>query len=156
MIDVEIEDPAWTEALPKAEMFARGAALAALDKEEAGHEGVTILLTDDESVRDLNARFRGQDKLTNVLSFPAPDNPERFAGDVALAFGVCAREAAEQGKTLGDHLQHLVVHGVLHLLGYDHIGDDEAEVMEDLERAVLADLGVSDPYAAGEGEHERP
>ena len=156
MIDVEIEDAAWTDALPQAEMHARGAALAALDREGAGHESVTLLLTDDESVRELNARFRGQDKPTNVLSFPAPDNPERFAGDVALAYGVCAREAAEQGKTLGHHLQHLVVHGVLHLLGYDHIGDDEAEVMEDLERAVLADLGVPDPYAAGEGEHERP
>jgi len=156
VIDVEIEDPSWTDALPQAEMLARGAALMALDKEEAAHEGVTILLTDDESVRDLNARFRGQDKATNVLSFPAPDNPERFAGDIALAYGVCAREAAEQGKTLAQHLQHLTVHGVLHLLGYDHIGDDEAEVMEDLERAVLAELGVPDPYAAGEGEHERP
>lgn len=156
MIDVEIEDPAWTEALPQAEILARGAALAALDKEEAAHEDVTILLTDDESVRELNARFRGQDKPTNVLSFPAPDNPQRFAGDIALAYGVCAREAAEQGKSLAQHLQHLTVHGVLHLLGYDHIGDDEAEVMEDLERAVLAELGVPDPYAAGEGEHERP
>jgi len=156
LIDIEIEDPAWTEALPNAEMLARGAALMAQDKEDAAHESVTILLTDDESVRELNAQFRGQDKPTNVLSFPAPDNPERFAGDIALAFGVCAREAAEQGKSLAHHLQHLVVHGVLHLLGYDHIGDDEAEVMEDLERAVLAELGVPDPYAAGEGEHERP
>lgn len=156
MIDVEIEDPSWAEALPTVERLVRGAALAALDREGAGHEGVTILLTDDESVRELNGRFRAQDKPTNVLSFPAPDNPERFAGDVALAYGVCAREAAEQGKTLAAHVQHLTVHGVLHLLGYDHIGDDDAEVMEDLERAVLAELGVSDPYAAGEGEHERP
>ena len=156
MIDIEVEDPTWTEALPQAEMFVRGAALAALDREGAAHEGVTILLTDDDSVRALNAQFRGQDKPTNVLSFPAPDNPERFAGDVALAYGVCAREAAEQGKPIAHHLQHLTVHGVLHLLGYDHIGDDEAEVMEDLERAVLADLGVPDPYGAGEGEHERP
>ena len=156
MIDIEIEDPAWAEALPQAEMLARGAALAALDREGAGHEGVTILLTDDESVRELNAQFRGQDKPTNVLSFPAPDNPERFAGDVALAYGVCVREAAEQGKPLAHHLQHLTVHGVLHLLGYDHMRDDEAEVMEDLERAVLAGLDVPDPYAAGEGEHERP
>jgi len=156
LIDVEIEDPAWTAALPQAEMLARGAALAALDKEGAAHEAVTILLTDDESVRELNARFREKDAPTNVLSFPAPDNPERFLGDIAVAYGVCVREAAEQGKPLSHHLQHLTVHGVLHLLGYDHIGDDEAEVMEDLERAVLADLGVPDPYAAGEGEHERP
>lgn len=156
MIDVEVEDPAWSEALPDAERLARGAALMALDKEGAAHEDVTILLTDDESVRELNAQFRGQDKPTNVLSFPAPDNPERFAGDIALAYGVCAREAVDQGKTLAQHLQHLTVHGVLHLLGYDHIGNDEAEVMEGLERAVLADLGVPDPYGAGEGEHERP
>lgn len=156
MIDVEIEDDAWTAVLPKAEMLVRGAALAALDAEGAAHEGVTILLTDDETVRELNARFRGKDAPTNVLSFPAPHNPQRHLGDIALAYGVCGREAAEQGKPIGHHLQHLTVHGVLHLLGYDHIGDDEAEAMESLERAVLAGLGVPDPYAAGEGEHDRP
>jgi probable rRNA maturation factor len=155
LIDVEIEDDAWTAALPQAEMLARGAALAALDSQEAAHEGVTILLADDESVRELNARFRGKDTPTNVLSFPAPRNPEFHLGDLALAYGVCAREAAAQHKTLAHHLQHLVVHGVLHLCGHDHMGDDEAEAMEDLERAVLAGLGVPDPYAA-EGEHERP
>ncbi|MBI1200763.1 MAG: rRNA maturation RNase YbeY [Phenylobacterium sp.] len=137
-------------------MLARGAALAALDAEDAAHEGVTILLTDDETVRELNARFRQKDSATNVLSFPAPRNPERHLGDIALAYGVCAREAAEQGKRFEHHLMHLTVHGVLHLLGYDHIGDDDAEAMESLERAVLAGLGVPDPYAAGEGEHERP
>jgi probable rRNA maturation factor len=156
LIDVEIEDEAWTAALPQAETLARGAALAALDSEGAAHEGVTILLTDDGSVRDLNARFRQKDAPTNVLSFPAPRNPEFHLGDVALAYGVCAREAAEQGKPLAHHLQHLTVHGVLHLLGYDHMRDDEAEAMEGLERAVLAGLGVPDPYAAGEGEHDRP
>jgi len=118
---------------------------------EAGEElgSLTVLLTDDQSVRELNANFRGKDAATNVLSFPAPPNPEDHLGDVALAYGVCAREAAEQGKPLGHHLQHLTVHGVLHLLGYDHIGDDEAEAMEGLERTVLAGLGVPDPYAAG-------
>lgn len=154
MVDVEVEDPAWTAALPEAEKLARGAALAALDQEGAGHEGVTVLLADDAAVRELNARFRQQDKPTNVLSFPAPHNPERHLGDVALAYGVCAREAAEQGKPLAHHLQHLVVHGVLHLLGYDHMSEDEAGAMEGLERAVLAGLGVPDPYAAGEGEHD--
>jgi probable rRNA maturation factor len=154
LIDVDIEDPAWLEALPQAEMLARGAALMALDEEGAAHEGVSILLTDDAAVRELNARFRGKDAATNVLSFPAPRNPELHLGDIALAFGVCAREAAGQGKPLASHLQHLTVHGVLHLLGYDHIGDDEAEAMEGLERVVLAKLGVPDPYA-GEGDHER-
>jgi len=157
LIDVEVENPAWTAELPDAEALALAAALAALSRREAGSvPGVTILLTDDETVRDLNARFRGQDKPTNVLSFPAPANPEHFLGDIALAFGVCAREAAEQRKPIGDHLQHLVAHGVLHLLGYDHMSDGEAEAMEGLERIILAGLGVPDPYKAGEGDHERP
>jgi probable rRNA maturation factor len=106
------------------------------------------LLTDDKAIRDLNRRFRRQDKPTNVLSFPAPQNPERFLGDVALAYGVCAREAAEQGKPLQNHLQHLVAHGVFHLLGYDHETDAQAEEMEGLERGVMAGLGIPDPYAA--------
>ena len=156
MIDIEIEDPAWTQAEPATEALALAAAQAALASEGADAEGVTLLLTDDATVRELNARFRDQDKPTNVLSFPAPHNPERFLGDVALAYGVCAREAAEQGKPLAHHLQHLVAHGVLHLLGYDHISDDEAQAMEGLERVVLAGLGVPDPYSAGEGEDERP
>lgn len=160
MIDIEVEDPAWTTALADAETLVRGAAEAALRTspvEMAEVRGsITVLLTDDDSVRELNEQFREKDQPTNVLSFPAPPNPEDHLGDVALAYGVCAREAAEQGKPLSHHLQHLTVHGVLHLLGYDHISDDEAEVMEDLERSVLAGLGIPDPYAAGEGEHERP
>ena len=151
MIDVEVEDPAWTAALPQAQLMALRAAEAALAQEGAVGKGVTVLLTDDETVRDLNARFRRHDKPTNVLSFPAPANPERFLGDVALAFGVCAREAAEQGKPLGHHLQHLVAHGVLHLLGYDHETDIEAEAMEGLERLILAGLGVGDPYHGQQG-----
>ena len=151
MIDVEIEDDAWAKALPEAEPLARAAAEAALTGERAG--GVVVLLTDDETVRDLNARFRGKDKSTNVLSFPAGHNPEGLLGDVALAFGVCAREAAEQRKPLAHHLQHLVAHGVLHLVGYDHETDAEAEAMEALEREILAGLGVPDPYAAGQGDH---
>jgi len=152
-IDVEIEDPAWSAALPDAEALARIAADATLGKLP---RTVTLLLTDDASVRDLNARFRGQDKPTNVLSFPAPPNPEHHLGDVALAFGVCATEAADQGKPLAHHLQHLVAHGVLHLLGYDHMNDAEAHEMEGLERDILAGLGVPDPYLAGEGDDGRP
>lgn len=156
MIDIEVEDPAWLAALPGAEDVVRVAAEAALRAVPTGDAGITFLLTDDESVRELNARFRGKDSATNVLSFPAPPNPEDHLGDVALAYGMCVREADQQGKPLSNHLQHLTIHGVLHLLGYDHIGDDEAEVMEGLERAVLAGLGIPDPYAAGEGEHDRP
>jgi probable rRNA maturation factor len=141
---IEVEaDPAWETALPKAAELARIAGEAAL----AGPGGVAILLTDDATVHALNLRFRGKDNPTNVLSFPAPQNPEQHLGDVALAYGVCAREAAEQGKTLADHLQHLVAHGVLHLAGFDHETDHEAEAMEAREREILQRLGVSDPYA---------
>jgi len=143
MIDIEIEDEAWIAALPGAEALVLPAAEAALE----ARGGVTILLTDDDSVAELNERFRGKTGPTNVLSFPAPTNPEDHLGDIALAYGVCAREAAEQGKPLAHHLQHLVAHGVLHLLGYDHLTEAEAEAMEALERQILAGLGVPDPYA---------
>ena len=156
MIDIEIADAAWAGALPEVETLARASAEATLASEGAAGEGVSLLLADDATLRGLNARFRDQDKPTNVLSFPAPQNPECFLGDVALAYGVCAREAQEQGKPLAHHLQHLVAHGVLHLLGYDHMSDAEAEEMEGLERAVLASLGIPDPYASGEGDHDRP
>jgi probable rRNA maturation factor len=149
LTDVEIEDPAWNAALPDAEALVLAAAEATLASEGAVGEGITLLLTDDQTVRDLNLRFRAQDKPTNVLSFSAPQNLERFLGDIALAYGVCAREAQEQGKPLANHLQHLVAHGVLHLLGYDHESDAQAEEMEGLERAVLAGLGIPDPYLAG-------
>lgn len=119
------------------------AARLALDK--AGV--VTVSLTDDETVADLNQRFRGKSGPTNVLSFPAAKTARPFLGDVILAHGVCVREAAEQGKPIADHLRHLVIHGVLHLLGHDHIQDDEAEAMEAKERTLLAKLGVPDPYA---------
>lgn len=154
LIDIEIEDDAWTAAQRDAEALARRAAEAVLLSEGADGEHVTLLLTDDETVRDLNARFRHKHTATNVLSFPAQPNPEGHLGDIALAYGVCAREAAQQGKTIGAHLQHLVVHGVLHLLGYDHMSEDEAEDMESLERVVLAGLGVPDPYSVGEGDHD--
>ena len=159
MIDIEVEDPAWTDAVPEAEDLVRVAAEAALralssSPASAGEElgGLTILLTDDASVRELNAQFRHQDSATNVLSFPAPPNPEDHLGDVALAHGVCVREAGQQGKTLAHHLQHLVAHGVLHLVGYDHETDDEAEDMEGLERVVMAGLGAPDPYGAEQGD----
>jgi probable rRNA maturation factor len=151
LIDIEVEDVAWTAALPDAVALARAAAEAALASEGADGEGVALLLTSDLAQQALNARFRHQDKPTNVLSFPAPTNPERFLGDIALAFETCAREAAEQGKPLAHHLQHLTAHGVLHLLGYDHGTDAEAQAMEGLERTILAGLGIPDPYADPQG-----
>lgn len=144
-IEVEIEADAWTAALPEAETVVRRAATAALGN-VAGD--VVVLLTDDAAVRDLNARFRDKDRSTNVLSFPAPETAEPHLGDIVLAYGVCADEAAAQGKSLADHLSHLVVHGVLHLLGRDHEDDAEAEEMEAEEREILAGIGVADPYAS--------
>ena len=141
-IDIEIEDEAWLSVLPDAEVLALSAAEAA-----TAEGGLTVLLTDDATVADLNQRFRDKAGPTNVLSFPAAANPENHLGDIALAYGVCAREAAEQGKPLAHHLQHLVAHGVLHLVGYDHQTETEAEEMEALERRILAGLDVPDPYA---------
>ncbi len=151
MIEVEVEADDWTDAVEDVEAVVERAAVAALEaaQGDAGG-GVVILLTDDETVRDLNARFRDRDRPTNVLSFPAADMPGMEGpmplGDIVLAYGVCAREAEEQSKTLRNHLTHLVVHGVLHLLGRDHMDDAEAEAMEAEERGVLATLDISDPY----------
>jgi probable rRNA maturation factor len=157
MIEVEVGDPAWEDALPDAAQIAETAAEAAISTasgDDAAHAGgLVILLTDDAQMKDLNARFRGKDAATNVLSFPAPPNAHDHIGDIALAYGVCAGEAAAQGKSLADHLRHLTIHGVLHLFGYDHEIDSEAEAMEVLERRILAGLGVADPYTddAGHG-----
>ncbi|MBA3048359.1 MAG: rRNA maturation RNase YbeY [Alphaproteobacteria bacterium] len=143
MIEVEIEDEAWTVALPAAAAVVERAAAAALGATEGD---VVVLLTDDAAVHDLNVRFRDRDQPTNVLSFPAAESAAPHLGDLVLAFGVCAAEAAAQGKSLADHLTHLTIHGVLHLLGRDHIDEAEAEAMETEERTLLASLGVADPY----------
>lgn len=150
MIEIEVEADDWAAALPDVEAVVEQAATAALGRIEGD---IVVLLTDNAAVRDLNARFRDKDKPTNVLSFPAPELPELLGaaphlGDIVLAYGVCADEAVAQKKTLADHLSHLVVHGVLHLLGRDHEDDAEAEEMEAEEREILAGIGVTDPYAA--------
>ncbi len=150
MIDVEIENEAWTAALPDVEVLvtrAADAVFARLATPGAHGDEVVVLLTDDTAIKALNVDFRGKNATTNVLSFPAPETARPHLGDVALAYGVCAQEADTQGKTLAHHLMHLTAHGVLHLLGYDHETDADAEGMEALEREILAGLGVPDPYA---------
>ncbi len=147
-LDIVVEDSRWdaAEGLAARAGEAVAAALARLD---GGRDGeVVVLLTNDETVHALNARFRSQDKPTNVLSFPAPES-EAYPGDVALAFETCAREAQAAGKSLTDHGVHLVLHGVLHLNGYDHQEEGEAAEMEALESAILTGLGMDDPYLAG-------
>jgi probable rRNA maturation factor len=154
MIELQVEDPAWAGALPDVEAVVRRAAAAVLgDGDAQDQPQATVLLEGDAAVQDLNARFRDRDAPTNVLSFPAsavPGAPDEdpYLGDIILAFGVCSRESGEQGKPLAHHLSHLVIHGLLHLQGHDHQTDDEAEVMEALERTLLAGLGIDDPYRA--------
>ena len=150
MIEVEIEDEAWTAALPDAVALVQRAATVALGAVEGD---VVVLLTDDAAVHDLNLRFRDRDRPTNVLSFPAAESAAPHLGDLVLALGVCAAEAAAQGKSLADHLTHLTVHGVLHLLGRDHVDEVEAEAMEAEERTLLASLGVADPYRPHDPAH---
>lgn len=144
MIEIEIEAEAWASAVTDVTGVVETAAKAALGTIEGS---VVILLADDAAVQDLNARFRQKDRPTNVLSFPAAESAFPHLGDVVLGLEYCSEEARTQGKTLKDHLSHLIVHGVLHLLGRDHVEDDEAEEMEAEEREILAGLGIADPYA---------
>jgi probable rRNA maturation factor len=147
----------WRTALPGVKARAEAAARAALRRLYRGRvpaRGIelSLVLGDDRLVRGLNRRWRGQDRPTNVLAFatgePAAGAAPLLLGDVVLAFETVQREAMEQGKPLADHLVHLVTHGVLHLGGYDHQAAPEARRMEALERRILAELGVPDPYDA--------
>ncbi len=139
---VVVLDAAWTKALPGVERLVRRAVRAAVK----GKKSLTVALADDKAVRVLNARDRKKDKPTNVLSYPSGERA--FLGDIVLARQTVWREAKEQKKSPTDHVTHLVVHGVLHLLGHDHeTGEVDAERMEARERRILAKLGVADPYA---------
>jgi probable rRNA maturation factor len=156
-LDVAVEGGAWADlGGPDAgdvETIARravAAALAVASDAPRGPVEVSLLLTDDAGVRALNAAWRDKDRPTNVLSFPAPAQPgvpgPRHLGDIALAFETLEREARDEGKTLADHAAHLIVHGTLHLLGYDHESTGEAEIMEALEVKALKSLKIADPY----------
>jgi probable rRNA maturation factor len=147
-IDVRVDHEAWRAALGDAEAFARGVIEAAA---EGGSAGIAVLLSADADMRALNRQWRGKDAPTNVLSFPAPAGAG-YLGDIVLAFETVEREAAAQGKAIAAHTAHLLVHGFLHLQGYDHEEDEEAALMEGRERAILAALGYRDPYALSEAE----
>jgi probable rRNA maturation factor len=168
-VAIEIAVPCrhWRKALPDVEHVAATAARAALRGAFAARGGrspmtggrdaeLSLVLGGDALVRRLNHRWRGKDMPTNVLSFSAaaPHNEAPLLlGDVVLAYETVAREATAQGKTLPAHLSHLVAHGVLHLLGFDHESDGEARRMEGLERRILARLGMRDPYRARQARH---
>ena len=144
-IAVIVEDANWKKRLRGACARARRAATLALP---GGKGDMTILLTSDRRMAALNHLFRGKNKPTNVLSFPAADSQDGYLGDIAVALGVLLRVAKAEGKSPAEHLSHLVIHGTLHLLGYDHQKAKEAVKMESLEKSLLAELGIADPYAA--------
>ncbi|SKA10821.1 probable rRNA maturation factor [Enhydrobacter aerosaccus] len=143
---VVVLDGQWRRSLPSVERLVRRAARAALvGARRRASYSLNVALADDKRVRILNARDRKKDKPTNVLSYPSGE--KAFLGDIVLARQTVWREAREQKKAPADHLAHLVVHGTLHLLGYDHeTSDEDAERMERLERRILAKLGIADPY----------
>lgn len=139
--------------------------------ENMPHAELSIVLSDDRTVQEYNRDYRAKDKATNILSFPGMDEdeleiflappvpsapmPPLMIGDVILAFETLQREADEQGKTITDHFTHLIIHGLLHLLGYDHINDDDAHIMEDQERKILSILNIRDPYKINDLETNR-
>ena len=143
-LTLDIADARWRKqrGLPTRLKKAVRMALQAADADETS--SLTLLLASDKRVQMLNRDFRGFDKPTNVLSFPA--DTEDYLGDIIIAYGVTAKEAKESGKTFVDHVTHLTIHGVLHLLGYDHVKPRQAKVMETLEVRILADLGIANPY----------
>ncbi|KIU29987.1 rRNA maturation factor [Sphingomonas melonis] len=169
MIHIELaHEMPWPDATDWGALAVR-AARAAIERTPHGEllttpatVEISVRLTSDDEVHALNRQYRQKDKPTNVLSFPMvqpdlidtvsqnSDDGELLLGDIVLAHGVCEREAAEKGVSVEEHATHLLVHGTLHLLGYDHMGDDEAEAMEEIERQALATLGIADPYLVRE------
>jgi probable rRNA maturation factor len=148
-VAVSVSCPAWITALPGAQDLCKGAAQAAFVAAASGiaWAEASLMLTDDTMMRDLNRTYRSQDKPTNVLAFPGLDTMDVpgtpvMLGDVVVAYETAAAEAAHSRTALADHLSHLIVHGILHLLGHDHESDADAERMEGLESLALASLGV--------------
>ena len=157
-VDLVIEDPRWQSA--ELDRLAEQAAHAVYDDLDLQGFEVAILACNDDRIAALNADFRGKPRPTNVLSWPsverasqsaggvpaAPDPVDPELGDIAISFDTCSAEAAASGVSLGDHATHLVVHGILHLLGYDHERDADATLMEGIETRILGKMGISDPY----------
>ena len=146
-VEIIVEDPKWKK-LGHGLIKRIETVVARTLAHQKAKGGLTLLLTTDAHLKELNALFRGKNKPTNVLSFPAEENRAHYRGDIAIALGVVAREAKAAGKSVTDHALHLAVHGTLHLLGHDHMKPREAARMERLEAEILAEFGIADPYAA--------
>ncbi|MEK7660633.1 MAG: rRNA maturation RNase YbeY [Pseudomonadota bacterium] len=177
--ELVIEHDGWEKEISSLELLCGAICNKVLNHHESANSKIIILLSDNAAVQKLNFEWRGQNKPTNVLSFPNidpdyalkrfPKSVKRFSdkkrgkqrnlephsdsirmgyalGDIAMAFEYCEAEAIGQGKTFKNHFAHLLIHGVLHLLGYDHINETEAEEMESLEAEILRDFGIADPY----------
>jgi probable rRNA maturation factor len=144
-ITIRITDSAWRELAAIQARIRKATGLTLRRAQPDREHALTILLMSDGAIRQLNSHYRGKDKPTNVLSFPAAGTPG-YLGDIALAHGVTAKEANKSGKPVEDHAVHLAVHGVLHLLGYDHEAAADAATMEALEIEILAELGIGNPY----------
>ncbi|KAF0117855.1 MAG: hypothetical protein FD163_327 [Hyphomonadaceae bacterium] len=143
--ELVIEDDGWEKEISGLELLCVAICNNVLKRHESPNSKIIILLSDNAAIQKLNLEWRGQNKPTNVLSFPNIDLD--FAlGDIAMAFEYCEAEAIGQGKTFKNHFAHLLIHGVLHLLGYDHINETEAEEMESLEAEILRDFDIADPY----------
>jgi probable rRNA maturation factor len=148
-VDVEVVDPAWLAA-GDVDTLAQDVVAATLT--EVGRRvhpdaEISIRLCDDDEIRALNLTWRDKDKATNVLSFPAPAGDRGpLLGDIVIAFQYVSEEARDCGRSLRDHVTHMLVHGLLHLLGFDHEPEAQADAMEDFERRILAKLGIDDPY----------
>jgi len=175
LVELVIEEPAWTEALPDIEALAGTAARLALEAAglDPAHWTLCLLACDDARIAALNHDFRAREKPTNVLSWPAfelaPERPgarppppqpatgnRQPLGDVAIALQTTRREAEESATPLKDHVIHLILHGCLHLLGFDHEAEEDAETMEGVETRALARIGVDDPYTRGEAGQPHP
>lgn len=153
VIDVNLEAGSWPgeKDLVRLADAAIRATLSTGELQVADNSEVSLLFTDDDAIRKLNGQWRDKDKPTNVLSFPGSDPVDDvygpLLGDIVFGFETIEREARDMGVDFSDHLSHLTVHGLLHLFDYDHQTDEEAELMEGLEKTILASLGIDDPYA---------
>ena len=148
-VDIRIDSRLW-QAQPLAEQTARDAIAAAAAAMAVTEGEVSIVLTDDAAIKKLNADWRGIDEATNVLSFPAPKGPgdTKLLGDIVMAYETLAKECVDEDRIFLHHLAHLTVHGFLHLIGYDHQNDSQADEMESLETKIMSAMKLPDPYFA--------